>query len=90
MLPVHLHRQISDDQECAYANESCQADGEQKPKKFNLFGAEVKAAHCLSARQLRLRPAIQRDIAMERRRPSRGFGPALDLFVARLGRMPEG
>jgi hypothetical protein len=27
----------------------------------------------------------ERDIAMEKRRPSRGFGPALDLFVARAG-----
>ena len=49
---VHLHRradQVSEDHECAHANESRQADGEQKPDKFNLLGAEVKAPHCSSA-----------------------------------------
>ena len=32
---------------------------------------------------LRLRPAIERDIAMERRRSELGFGPMLDLSVVR-------
>ena len=30
--------QVSDEQECAHANESCQADGEQKPDEFDLLG----------------------------------------------------
>ena len=60
--------QVPDHQERAQANENCHADGERKPGKFNLLGVEAKGAHCV-ARQLRLRPTIQRDIAMERRPP---------------------
>jgi hypothetical protein len=58
---VHLHRrsdQVSDDHERAHANESCHADGEQKPDKLNSLGADAKAAHlfvcqtaCICGRQ---------------------------------------
>jgi hypothetical protein len=44
--------QVSDDNECAHANESRHADREQDPDKFNLFGVEVKDAHCSSTRQI--------------------------------------
>ena len=76
---VHLRRQadqVSDDHECANGNESGHADGEQNPKKMDLLGAEVEAAHCSSAGQAALRSATQRDIAVERRRPSQDSGPA--------------
>ena len=52
---VHLLRQaekVSDGHECAYANESRQADGEEYPQKLDLLGFEVDDPHCSSARQL--------------------------------------
>ena len=52
---VHLLRQaeqVSDGQECAYANEGRQADGEENPQKLDLLGFEVDDPHCSSARQL--------------------------------------
>jgi len=55
---VHLLRQaeqVSDGQECAYANEGRQADGEENPQKLDLLGFEVDDPHCSSARQLRAR-----------------------------------
>ena len=58
--------QVSDGHECAYANESRQADGEEYPQKLDLLGFEIDDPHCSSARQL-LCPATQRDIAVERK-----------------------
>jgi hypothetical protein len=60
---------VLDDNECAEPNESRQADREQNPDKFRLLGVEVKHAHRLSTRQLRLRPVTQRDNAMGTRPP---------------------
>jgi hypothetical protein len=74
--------QVSDDNECAHANESRQADRKQKPDKFNLLGVEVKDAHCSSTRQLRLRPVIQRDIAMERRPPGAEWWPIPRFYLS--------
>ena len=68
---VHLLRQaeqVSDGQECAYANEGRQADGEENPQKLDLLGFEVDDPHGSSAQTVCLCPATQRDIAMERRR----------------------
>jgi hypothetical protein len=65
-----LHRrahQVTERQERAQNNENSHADGEQNPGEFNSLGAEMKDTHCSSARQLRLQPAVQRDIAIERR-----------------------
>jgi hypothetical protein len=41
--------QVLDDQECAHANESRQANGEQNPKTMDLLNTEVDAAHFSSA-----------------------------------------
>ena len=49
-LPVQAD-QVSDDNDCAHAHESRQADREQNPDKFNLLGVEVKDTHCSSKRQ---------------------------------------
>jgi hypothetical protein len=43
-LPVQAD-QVSDDNDCAHAHESRQADREQNPDKFNLLGVKVKDAH---------------------------------------------
>jgi hypothetical protein len=61
--------QVLDDNECAEPNESRQADREQNPDNFNLLGVELKHARCSSTRQQRLRPVVQRDIAMGKRLP---------------------
>ena len=69
-IRVHLFRQadqVSDGHECAGADESRQADGEQDPEKFDLLVAEAEAVHCLSAK-LQLLLAAQRDNAVLKRK----------------------
>jgi len=65
---VQLRRQanrVSYEQESAHGNKCGHADGEQSPKKMNLLGAEVEAAHLFRSRSYLL-PACDRGF---RRRP---------------------
>ena len=75
--------QVSDEQECAHANESCQADGEQKPDEFNLLGAEVEAAHRSPARTAFCSRQYSPTLRWGEGGQELGLGPVLDLSVAR-------
>jgi hypothetical protein len=69
--------------ECAYAKESRQADGEENPQKLDSLGAEVDDPHCSSARQSACVRQHSATLRWREGGQKLGFGPMLDLSVAR-------